>query len=63
MSKLCLFLKGKMFRRTYGPKYEDREWKIRTNRELEELNKGGCIVKWIKGQRMLAGSSEENGGG
>jgi hypothetical protein len=29
----------KIFRRTYGPKYEDGEWKIRTNRELEELNK------------------------
>jgi len=29
----------KIFRRIYGPKYEDGEWKIRTNRELEELNK------------------------
>jgi hypothetical protein len=26
-----------------------REWKIRTNRELEELNKGENIVKWIEG--------------
>jgi len=25
---------------------------IRTNRELEELNKGENIVKWIKGQRI-----------
>jgi len=23
----------------YGPKYEDGEWKSRTNRELEELSK------------------------
>jgi len=36
----------------YGPKYEDGEWKSRTNRELEELSKGENIVKWIKGQRL-----------
>ena len=36
----------------YGPKYEDGEWKIRTNRELEELNKGENIAKLIKGQRI-----------
>jgi len=42
----------KIFRRIYGSKYEDREWKIRTNRELEELNKGENIVKWIKGQKI-----------
>jgi len=42
----------KIFWRIYGPKYEDGEWKIRTNRELEELNKGENIVKWIKGQRV-----------
>jgi hypothetical protein len=27
-------------------------WKIRTNRELEEMNKGENKVKWIKGQRI-----------
>ena len=32
--------------------YENGEWKSRTNRELEELNKGENIVKWIKGQRI-----------
>ena len=32
--------------------YEDREWKSRTNRELEEMSKGQNIVKWIKGQRI-----------
>jgi hypothetical protein len=43
---------SKIFRRIYVPKYEDRKWKIRTNQELEELNKGENIVKWIKGQRI-----------
>jgi hypothetical protein len=45
-----LIFERKIFRRTYGPKYEDGEWKIKTNRELEELSKGEYIVKWIKGQ-------------
>jgi len=43
-----LIFERKIFRRIYGPKYEDGEWKIRTNRELEELHKGENIVKWIK---------------
>jgi len=47
-----LIFERKIFRRIYGPKYEDGEWKIRTNRELEELNKVENIVKWIKGQRI-----------
>jgi len=47
-----LIFERKMFRRIYGPKYEDGEWKSRTNRELEELSKGDNIVKWIKGQRI-----------
>jgi len=42
----------KIFRRIYGPKYENREWKSRTNRKPEEMSKGGNIVKWIKGQRI-----------
>ena len=42
----------KIFRRIYGPEYEDGEWKSRTNREREELSKGENIVKWIKGQRI-----------
>jgi hypothetical protein len=49
---LLIFFERKIFRRIYGPKYEDGNWKIRTNRELEELNKGENIVKWIKGQRI-----------
>ena len=42
----------KIFRRIYGPKYENGEWKSRTNRELEEVSKGENIVKCIKGQRI-----------
>jgi hypothetical protein len=42
----------KIFRRIYGPKYENGKWKSRTNRELEETSKGENIVKWIKGQRI-----------
>jgi hypothetical protein len=47
-----LIFERKIFRRIYGAKYEDGEWKRRTNRELEELSKGENIVKWIKGQRI-----------
>jgi len=36
----------------YGPKYENGEWKSRTNRELEEMGKRENIVKWIKGQKI-----------
>jgi len=42
----------KIFRRIYGPKYENGEWESRRNRELEEMSKGENIVKWIKGQRI-----------
>ena len=47
-----LIFERKIFRRIYGPKYENEEWKSRTNRELEETSKGENIVKWIKGQRI-----------
>ena len=47
-----LIFERKIFRRMYGPKYENGEWKSRTNRELEEMKKGENIVKWIKGQRI-----------
>jgi hypothetical protein len=47
-----LIFERKMFRRIYGPKYENGEWKSRTNRELVEMNGRGNIVKWIKGQRI-----------
>jgi hypothetical protein len=42
----------KIFRRIYGPKYENGEWKSRTNGELEEMSKGENTVKWIKWQRI-----------
>ena len=47
-----IILERKIFRRIYGSKYENGEWKRRTNRELEEMSKGENIVKWIKGQRV-----------
>jgi hypothetical protein len=46
-----LIFERKIFRRIYGAKYEDGEWKIRTNQELEVLREN--IVKWIKGQRIV----------
>jgi len=42
-----LIFERKIFRRIYGPKYENREWKNLKNRELEEMSKGESIVKWI----------------
>ena len=47
-----LIFERKIYRRMYGRKYENVEWKSRTNRELEELSKGENIVKWIKEQRI-----------
>ena len=47
-----LIVERKIFRRIYGPKYENGEWKSRTNRELEEMSKGENIVKRIKGQKI-----------
>ena len=59
-----LIFERKIFRRIYGPKYEDGERKSRTNGELEEMSKGENIVKWIKGAKdKLAGLPGENGGG
>jgi len=47
-----LIFERKIFRRIYGPKYENREWKSHMNGELEEMSKGENMVKWIKGQRV-----------
>ena len=59
-----LIFERKIFRRIYGPKYENGEWKSRTNRELKEMSRGENIVKWIKGQRIkVVRSHRENGGG
>jgi len=50
--KALLIFGSKIFRRIYGPKYENGEWKSRTNRELVKMSEGENIVKWIKGQRI-----------
>jgi len=47
-----LIFERKIFRRIYGPKYENGEWKSGTNREIEEMRKGENIVKWIRGRRI-----------
>ena len=48
-----------IFRRICDPKYENGEWKSRTNRELEEMSKGENIVKWIKGLGHLERMEED----
>ena len=48
----ALIFERKIFRRIYGRKYENGEWKSQTNRELKEMSKGENIVKWIKVQRI-----------
>ena len=47
-----LIFERKIFRRIYGAKYENGEWKSQTNRELEEISQGKNIVKWIQWQRI-----------
>ena len=49
---MLIFERKILRRRIYGPKYENGEWKSRTNEELEEITKGQNIVRWIKGQRI-----------
>ena len=61
--RALLVFERKIFRRIYGPKYGNEEWKIRTNRELEEISKGENIVKWKKRTKdKLVRSPGENGG-
>ena len=50
--QVLLIFERKIFRRIYGHKYENGEWKSHKNRELEEMRKGENIVKLIKGQRI-----------
>jgi len=59
-----LIFERKIFRRIYGAKYENGEWKSRTNRELEEMSKGQNKVKWKRRAKdKLVRSPRENGGG
>jgi uncharacterized protein (DUF2225 family) len=59
-----LIFERKIFRRIYGTKYEDGEWKSRTNRELEELSKGEKYSKMDKAAKdNLAWSPGGSGGG
>jgi len=48
------WLMDKLFLKEFSqfPKYENREWKSRTNRELEDMITGENIVKCIKGQSI-----------
>ena len=50
--QVLLIFERKIFRRIYGPKFENGKWKSRTNRKLEEMSKRENIIKWIKGRRM-----------
>jgi len=62
--KALLIFERKLFRRIYGPKYENGEWKSRTNRELEGLGKGQKYSKMGKRAKdKLVRSPRENGGG
>ena len=47
-----LIFERKIFRRIYGAKYGNGEWKSETNRELEETSEWQNIVKWTKGQKI-----------
>jgi hypothetical protein len=42
----------KFVRRIYGPVREGERWKIRSNRELEEILRGEDIVKFVKSLRL-----------
>jgi hypothetical protein len=43
---------GKIVRRIYGPINEGENWRIRTNKELEDMLEGADIVKFIKSLRL-----------
>ena len=58
-----LIFERKIFRRIYGLKYGNDEWKSRMNRELEEMSKGENISKMDKRVKdKLVRSPRENGG-
>jgi hypothetical protein len=57
-----LIFERKIFRRIYGPKYENGERKSRTNQELEEMNKGENSKMDKRAKDKLVSSPGENGG-
>jgi hypothetical protein len=42
----------KILRKIYGPVKENELWRIRRNDELEDINKGENIVRFIKSQQI-----------
>jgi len=50
--KSAAVFERKIFKRMCGHKYENAEWKSRTDRKLEEMSEGENVVEWIKGQRI-----------
>jgi len=58
----ALIFERKIFRRICGPKYENGEWKSRTNRELEEMSKGENKMDKRAKDRLVR-SPRENAGG
>jgi hypothetical protein len=44
---LCVF-ERKVVRMIYGPVREGERWRIRSNRELEEILRGEDILKFVK---------------
>jgi hypothetical protein len=51
MNALRIF-ERKIVRRIYGPINEGENWRIRTNKETEEISEGTDIVKFIKSLRL-----------
>jgi hypothetical protein len=51
MNVLRIF-ERKIVRRIYGPINERESWRIRTNKEIEDILEGADIVKFIKSLRV-----------
>jgi hypothetical protein len=49
---LLEYLKGRLLRRIYGPINEGESWRVRTNKETEDILEGADIVKFIKSLRL-----------